>query len=202
VQHLDGGPRVVQRPVRRPTEVPNSSASAPSRTDGASSRSSTALASRAVHNTAGRGQASPCWRHAARRNPVSKGALWATSTAPAQNSSRLGSTVPILGAFITMAWVIPVSATTDGAIGPPGSTSVASSPSRSPQRTFTAPTSVIASALALPPVVSRSTTTKVTSRSGVPSSSNDNCGIYRTVGPGSDDSARPRTPAMDPPDTH
>ncbi|SKV43008.1 Uncharacterised protein [Mycobacteroides abscessus subsp. abscessus] len=55
-----------------------------------------------------------------------------------------------------------------------GSTRVASSPSTSPPRTFTAPISVIASFSALPPVVSRSTTTKVVSRS-VPTSSKVSC---------------------------
>src|SRR3954447_2437033 len=53
----------------------------------------------------------------------------------------------------------------------PGSTSVWNSPSTWPPRTFTAPPSVIALSFGLPPVVSRSTTTKVTSASGVPRSS-------------------------------
>ena len=66
----------------------------------------------------------------------------------------------------------------------PGSTSVASSPSRSPPRTFTAPISVMASLVGAPPVVSRSSTTNVTSRNGVPSSSNDSCvvGVGDTAG--------------------
>ena len=55
----------------------------------------------------------------------------------------------------------------------PGSTSVASSPICSPPRTLTAPISVMESVRAEPPVVSRSSTTNVTSRNGVPSSSND-----------------------------
>src|SRR5918998_1023318 len=53
----------------------------------------------------------------------------------------------------------------------PGSTRVWNSPSTSPPRTLTAPISVIALSFGDPPVVSRSTTTKVTSASGVPSSS-------------------------------
>src|SRR4051794_9481785 len=57
----------------------------------------------------------------------------------------------------------------------PGFTSVWNVPRHSPPRSFTAPTSVMAHELAEPPVVSRSTTTKVTSWSGAPSSSNDRC---------------------------
>src|SRR3954451_8764455 len=53
----------------------------------------------------------------------------------------------------------------------PGSTSVWNSPSTSPPRTLTAPISVIALSFGEPPVVSRSTTTKVTPDSGVPRSS-------------------------------
>ena len=79
------------------------------------------------------------------------------------------------GAPVTIAVVMPVRATMLGGTPVPGSTSVASSPIRSPPRTLTAPISVIASPCAEPPVVSRSSTTNVTSRSGVPSSSNDSC---------------------------
>ena len=75
------------------------------------------------------------------------------------------------GAPISIAVVIPVSSTMYGGIDRPGSTSVANSPTTSPPRTFTAPISVIASVSALPPVVSRSTTTKVVSCNGVSSSS-------------------------------
>src|SRR3954470_6073539 len=57
----------------------------------------------------------------------------------------------------------------------PGFTSVWNVPRHSPPRSFTAPTSVMAQELAEPPVVSRSTTTNVTSWSGAPSSSNDRC---------------------------
>ena len=58
---------------------------------------------------------------------------------------------------------MPVSTVIIGGIGTPGLTSVSNRPSSSPPRSFTAPISVIASAAAEPPVVSRSTTTKVTS---------------------------------------
>jgi hypothetical protein len=69
--------------------------------------------------------------------------------------------------------LMPVSTVMNGGIGAPGLTSVWNVPSRSPPRTFTAPISVISPPTGDPPVVSRSTTTNVTSRSGVPSSSNE-----------------------------
>src|SRR5919107_2502533 len=72
----------------------------------------------------------------------------------------------------------------------PGSTRVWNSPSTSPPRTLTAPISVIALSFGEPPVVSRSTTTKVTSASGVPSSSIVACS-YR----GSPAAARAAVPA-------
>ena len=109
---------------------------------------------------------------------MSKPALWATSTAPQENSRNAGSTVSIVGASYTIAEVMPVSATICGGMSRPGSTRVASSPSTAPPRTLTAPISVMASAsspVARPPVVSRSTTTNVvscsdTSASGPPQS--------------------------------
>ena len=61
----------------------NSRAKAASRTLGASSRLSTRRASRTVHSTCGRGQAMSHRCAAARRNPTSNPALWATSTASA-----------------------------------------------------------------------------------------------------------------------
>ncbi|CNG09200.1 Uncharacterised protein [Mycobacterium tuberculosis] len=102
---------------------------------------------------------------------MSNGALCATSTQPRANSRKAGSTASMRGAAVTIAVVMPVSAVMNGGTGPPGSTSVPSSPSSSPPRTFTAPISVMAESAAEPPVVSRSTTTKVTSASGVPRSS-------------------------------
>ena len=101
---------------------------------------------------------------------MSNPALWATSTAPRANSRNAGSTASIVGASHTIAVVMPVSATICGGMLRPGSTSVASSPSTAPPRTLTAPISVMASKfspspVARPPVVSRSTTTKVVSRS-------------------------------------
>ncbi len=153
-------------------DAPNSRASADSFTLGASSLVRTRRASFTVHSTGGRGH--PIWARwaAARRNPMSNPALWATSTAPLQNSRNEGRTASMRGASRTIAVVIPVSSTICGGMARPGSTRVASSPSTSPPRTLTAPISVMASypspgvlAVARPPVVSRSTTTKVVSAS-------------------------------------
>ena len=63
----------------------------------------------------------------------------------------------------------------NGGMAAPGLTSVWNSPRTSPPRTFTAPISVISQDCADPPVVSRSTTTNVVSRSGLPSSSKVAC---------------------------
>ncbi len=72
----------------------------------------------------------------------------------------------------TIESVIPVSTAMNGGITWCGLTSVWNSPSTSPPRTFTAPTSVIIDPpCAEPPVVSRSTTQNVTSCSGRPRSS-------------------------------
>ena len=133
---------------------------------GTSSRVSTRRASSAVSSTAGLGQLRSWRAQAAFRKPMSKGALWATSTAPAANSRNEGSTEAIEGAVATIRSVIPVSTLTNGLIGMPGSTRVANSPITSPARTLTAPISVIESVVEAPPVVSRSTTTKVVASSG------------------------------------
>ena len=79
------------------------------------------------------------------------------------------------GAVATIASVIPVSTAMNGGIGTPGFTRVWNSPTTSPPRTLTAPISVIPQSFGDPPVVSRSTTTKVTSDSGEPSSSSVPC---------------------------
>ena len=65
--------------------------------------------------------------------------------------------------------------------GMPGCTRVWNSPTISPPRTLTAPISVIPASDGDPPVVSRSTTTNVTSASGVPRSSNVGCSGRRRV---------------------
>ena len=61
------------------------------------------------------------------------------------------------GAGSTIDSVMPVSTVIIGGIGTPGFTSVSNRPSSSPPRSLSAPISVIASVLAEPPVVSRST---------------------------------------------
>jgi hypothetical protein len=74
-----------------------------------------------------------------------------------------------------MASVIPVSIEMKVGMGSPGLTSAWNSPSTSPPRTLTAPTSVIRQVNGEPPVVSRSTMQNVVSASGVPRSSKDRC---------------------------
>ena len=87
------------------------------------------------------------------------------------NSRNIGNTASMVGASDTIAVVMPVSCTIWGGMLRCGSTSVANSPSTTPPRTLTAPISVMASGafppvpFVRPPVVSRSTTTKVVSRS-------------------------------------
>ncbi len=91
------------------------------------------------------------------------------------NSRNEKSASPIGGAAITMASVIPVRTVMKGGIGPPGLTKVWNSPMISPPRIFTAPISVMESDWAEPPVVSRSTTTKVVSINARPRSSKPGC---------------------------
>ena len=75
------------------------------------------------------------------------------------------------GASATMASVMPVRTEMNAGMCAWGLTSVWNSPSSTPPRTLTAPISVIAEVAGLPPVVSRSTTTKVVSARVGPSSS-------------------------------
>ena len=103
---------------------------------------------------------------------MSKPALCATSTAPAANSKKAGTAVSMRGDCATMVSVMPVSTEMKAGIGSAGLTSVWNSPCTTPPRTLTAPISVIPQWSGLPPVVSRSTTTNVTSASAVPRSSN------------------------------
>ena len=101
------------------------------------------------------------------------------------------------GALATIALLMPVSTDTNAGIGSPGRTSVWNSPSTTPPRTLTAPISVMLLPAGLPPVVSRSSTTKVTSDSGVPRSSRvpwTATGVVcmsRTLGAGTDNLAKP-----------
>ena len=139
---------------------------------GASSRVITRRASLAVSSTSKGGQPGPAARAKWRRKPTSNGALWATSTVPAANSRKAGSADSMDGASLTIELVMPVRTAMNGGIAACGLTRVWNSPSTSPPRTLTAPISVIIEpAAADPPVVSRSTTQKVMSRSGRPSSS-------------------------------
>ncbi len=102
---------------------------------------------------------------------MSKGALWATSTVPRRNSTSAGRTASIGSRSATRWSVIPVTVLTAGGMGRPGFTSVANSPSTSPARALTTPTSVIRSPAGSSPVVSRSRTANVTSNNGVDRSS-------------------------------
>jgi hypothetical protein len=97
--------------------------------------------------------------------------LCPTSTASWQNSRKDGRTAWILGASHTMAWVMPVRIVMKGGIPVPGLTRVWNVPMTSPPQYLTAPISVISHELADPPVVSRSSTQKVTACSGTPRSS-------------------------------
>jgi hypothetical protein len=106
---------------------------------------------------------------------MSNGALCATITQPCANSRNAGSTEPIRGDEATIPLVMPVRTAMNGGIGSDGLTSVWNSPITSPPRTFTAPISVIPDSPGAPPVVSRSTTQNVMSRSGVPRSSKLGC---------------------------
>lgn len=76
---------------------------------GTSSRVSSRRARTAVSTEAAGGQAKPFAAQAALRNPMSNGALCATSTAPRANSRNAGRTASIRGAARTIAVVIPVS---------------------------------------------------------------------------------------------
>ena len=155
---------------------------------GASSRVITRRASLAVSTTSNLGHARPCFSAKWRRKPTSNGALWATRTVPAANSRKAGSAESMGGASTTIELLMPVSTAMKGGISVCGLTSVWNSPSTSPPRTLTAPISVIIDpASAEPPVVSRSTTVNVTSRSGRPSSSNVRWHSQRAVSGSADD---------------
>jgi len=110
--------------------------------------------------------------------------LWATQTVSRANSRNVGSTSASGGAGASIASVMPVSTVMNGGIGRPGLTSVPNSASSAPPRIFTAPISVIPQSPGVPPVVSRSTTTNVVSRSDRASGSSINwsrvCWTYWT----------------------
>ncbi len=114
----------------------------------------------------------PIAAQAALRKATSYGALWATRTLPRRTRETRGPRNRGGGAEPTMPSVMPVSTAMNAGIAASGLTSVWNSPSTSPPRTFTRPISVMRAVSGASPVVSRSTTTNVVSRSGVPSSSN------------------------------
>ncbi len=89
---------------------------------------------------------------------------------------------------------MPVSTEMNAGIAAPGLTRVWNSPTTSPPRTLTAPISVMPHSTGLPPVVSRSTTTKVTDDRGVPRSSNVPCTTVMppTVGARTDSTGKAR----------
>jgi hypothetical protein len=164
------------------TGEPKALASEESLQFGASSRVITRRASLAVSSTSNRGHGRPCCSAKYLRNPTSNGALCATSTVPAANSRNAGSADSIGGASATIVLVMPVSTAMNAGISVCGLTSVWNSPSTSPPRTLTAPISVIIDPpSADPPVVSRSTTQNVMSRSGRPSSSKLRCDSHWEV---------------------
>ena len=161
---------------------PTKDASVPSRWLGTSERPQALRARARVSSTRGSSHASASARAAPRRWPTSKRALCATRTVPGADRPahrrKEARASPTGGAPATMAFVMPVRTVICAGIAVPGLTRVENSPSApsvTPPRTRTAPISVIARAPGAPPVVSRSTTTKVTSRRGVPMSSKDAC---------------------------
>ena len=140
---------------------------------GTSSRAGATRASRAVSTTARLGQGRPCLPQArAQETDVVRRVVRDQDAATRRTPGTTAARRPSGGAVATSASVMPVSAATNGGIGTPGLTSVWNSPRTSPPRTLTAPISVMPASAGAPPVVSRSTTTNVTSDSGVPRSSN------------------------------
>ena len=92
---------------------------------------------------------------------VSNSALCATSTASPQKSRNSFKTVSMVGAESTMASVMPVSFSILNEIGICGLTKVLNLSTIFPSVIFTAPISIMRSASAENPVVSRSNTTYV-----------------------------------------
>ncbi len=146
------------RPAQPMPSAPATASSPRRRSSGISRRASLSVQS------AGRSSGRPATRRcAASRCPTSKPALCATSTPSRAKARKRGRASSMVGAPATMASVMPVSRTTKGLIGRPGSTSVTKlSPSRPPS-TLTAPISMMPEAAGPSPVVSRSTATNDTS---------------------------------------
>ncbi len=149
-------------------------AKVPSRQLGTESRTSR-LAIASVSTVAWASGSRPVDTSAWSRKERSKRRLWPTSTAPPTNSRNEGSISPARGASDTIASLMPVSAVMNGGIRWSGRTKVWYVASSSPPRNRAAATSVSDAVAGDPPVVSTSTTTKVTWLRGVPSSSEDRC---------------------------
>ena len=154
------------------TPAPRCTASSASRWPRVSCRCNTRLASARVQTVGGSGHWWPVAVAAARRNPRSNLALWATSTAPRENSRNVDITAARAGAPTRSPGLMPVSRLICPGSGPSIETNVDNSARTAPPRTRTAPISVISSVPGLVPVVSRSTTTKVISDSNGSRSSN------------------------------
>jgi hypothetical protein len=103
------------------TDAPTCAASVESLWSRTSSRRNTVRARASVSRTAGEGQVTAHSAARARRKPMSKRALWATSAASGPTKSRnIGSTVRIDGAPCTVASVIPVREAMNAGIGRSG----------------------------------------------------------------------------------
>src|ERR1700733_2547762 len=140
--------------------APKKLASVASLQSGTSASPSTDRASAAVSRTGKSGQAMRLAPHAVVRKPTSKGALCAVSTQPLANAMKPGSTAPIGSAWLTIASVMPVSATMSAGIGWPGLTSAENSARGWPPPIRTAAISVTPASAGSHPVVSTSTITK------------------------------------------
>ncbi len=149
-------------------------ANVPRRQSGTSSRMSR-RASGSVSMTRLGISGSPRRVSAALMNAMSKPTLCPTTTASPRKSIIAGSTASMAGAFMTIDSLMPVRMVIIGGMPLPGLTRVCKVPRNSPARTLTMPISVIRSVLRSLPVVSMSSTQKVTSASGVPRSSKDRC---------------------------
>ncbi len=95
---------------------------------------------------------------------MSNGAWCAVSTAPWAKSRKLASAAAGGGAAVTMASLIPVSATMSGGMARPGLTSVLNSARMWPPHSRTAPISVMPASSGDQPVVSTSTITNSIAR--------------------------------------
>ena len=152
---------------------------------GASSRVTTRRASLAVSSTSNAGQGRPCRAgEVLEEADVERRVVGDQHATPRRTRGTPAAPTRSTARRSTMELVMPVSTAMNGGIWVWGLTRVWNSPSTSPPRTLTAPISVIIDPpSADPPVVSRSTTQNVRSRSGRPSSSNVRCASHRCARP-------------------